>query len=80
MDVLQYIGSIGGIAGVLAFVIFLMYRHDKQSSEDRLREDRKFMEDRLSGVLNDYHITLAENTKALAELTTLLIRLNGRLK
>jgi hypothetical protein len=78
MDILQYIGGIGGIAGVLAFVIFCMYRQDRKSSADQLREDRKFMEDRLTKLLDADQISREANTKALTELTTLISRLNGK--
>jgi len=77
MDIIEYIGSIGGIAGVLAFVIFLIYRQDKKSSEDQVRSDRKFMEDRLTRVIDDYNQTSKESTAILNELYTWLKAKNG---
>jgi len=77
MGLIEYIGSIGGIAGVLAVIIFLIYRHDRKASEDRQREDRKFMEDRLTGILGDYNIAFKENTQMLSELYTWLKAKNG---
>jgi len=77
MGMIEYIGSIGGITGVLAFCIFLIYRQDKKSAEDRLREDRKLMEDRLTHVLDEYNVAFRENTKVLSELYTWLRHKNG---
>lgn len=70
---LEYIGSIGGIAGVLAVIIFWMYRaQDKQ-----MRDDRKYMEDRLSKLIEDYNESTRENTKVLSELFLWLKLKNG---
>ena len=77
MDILQFIGSIGGIAGVLAFIIFMMYRQDRKESSEQLREDRKFMEDRLSKIIDDYNKTATANTEVLFELVTWLKAKNG---
>jgi len=38
------------------------------------------MEDRLTNVLDNYSEAFENNTKALTELTTLLLRLNGKSK
>lgn len=73
MDLLQYIGSIGGITGVLAFLIFMAYRY----LVNQMREDRKYMEDRLTRVIEDYNKTTSENTRVLAELKTWLKARNG---
>jgi len=77
MDILQFIGSIGGIAGVLAFIIFMMYRQDRKESSEQLREDRKFMEDRLTKIIDDYNKTATANTEVLSELVTYLRLKNG---
>ena len=66
MDVIQYIGSIGGIAGVLAFCMFLVYR-----------QDRKYTEERLTKLLEEDQTTRADNTKVLSELITWLRARNG---
>lgn len=76
MSIIEYIGSIGGVAGVLAFVIFMAYRH----LANQVRIDRKFMEDRLTKVIGAYNKTISKNTKVQSELVTLIKRLNGRLK
>ncbi len=73
MDIIQYVGSIGGIAGVLAFLIFMAYRH--QASQMRI--DRKFMEDRLSKIIDAYNECSTNNTRVLAELITWLKAKNG---
>lgn len=77
IDLIQIVGSLG-VGALLGLIIFWMYRCDRKSSEDRLREDRKFMEDRLNKLLEDDQRTRQENTKVLTELTTLLLRLNGK--
>ena len=77
MDILQFIGSIGGIAGVLAFIIFMMYRQDRKESSEQLREDRKFMEDRLTMIIDSYNKTATANTEVLSELVTWLKAKNG---
>lgn len=84
MDIIQYIGSIGGITGVLAFAMFMVYRQDRKSSEDRQREDRKFMEDRMAGLADDYNEicvatkdALVDQTKVQSELYTWLKDRNG---
>jgi len=46
-------------------------------SEDRLSEDRKFMEDRLTALIETYNQAVQENTKILAELFTYLKAKNG---
>lgn len=74
MDLLQIFGSIGGIIGVLAFLICLAYKH----LVSQMREDRKFMEDRLSKIIDAYNSITNENTKILTELITWLRAKNGR--
>jgi len=66
MDLIQYIGSIGGITGVLAFAMFMIYR-----------QDRKCTEDRLTKLLDMDQQTREDNTKVLSELITWLRRKNG---
>jgi len=80
MDLIQYIGSIGGIGGVLGIIMFLTYRY----LVGQMREDRKFMEDRMAGLVNDYNKictgttnALIEQTKVQSELYTWLKDRNG---
>jgi len=70
----------GGSTAVLALFIFLMYRRDRKSSEDKLRQDRMFMEDRLTNILEKDQESREKNTSALTELTILLKSMNGRKK
>ena len=48
-----------GIAGILAGMIFLAYRNLVK----QMREDRKYMEDRMEGIITNYH----EDSKADTE-------------
>lgn len=80
MNIIEYIGSIGGIAGVLAFFIFLTYRY----LVAQMRSDRKYMEDRLTTILKDYNDVSRSHTEAMlkfsqtmAELYTWLRMKNG---
>lgn len=87
MDIIEYIGSIGGIAGILAVLMWLVIRHLLGQMKDTLvqmREDRKFMEDRLTEVIKDYNEAcfstrdaLLENTRIQSELYTWLKAKNG---
>lgn len=69
MDIIEYIGSIGGIAGVLAVLMFFVYR-----------QDRKSMEDRLTGLTDDYNKMAQERTEALIKHTQVLSELITWLK
>jgi hypothetical protein len=71
MDLIQYIGSIGGIAGVLAFFIFLTYRY----LVAQMRQDRKYMEDRLTGIIKDYNEDAHSRTDAMVKNTQILTEL-----
>lgn len=77
MDItlLQFVGSIGGIGAVFALIMFWAYR----DTVKQLREDRKFMEDRLTGLLTEYNKVCRdandntmEHTKVMSELVTWL--------
>ena len=65
LSLIQYVGSIGGVAGVLALVIFFMYKQ----MVSQMREDRKFMEDRLTGIIGDYNEVCKGNQDALVKHT-----------
>ena len=80
MSAIEYIGSIGGIGGVLAFLIFMAYRY----SVRQMREDRKYMEDRLTGIISEYNKAsksqqraTIKHTRVLTELITWLKAKNG---
>ena len=85
LNAIQLLGSIGGIGGILAVLIFLAYRYLVR----QMREDRKFMENRLTGIIDDYNKVCRDNgkimidhTKVLTELIVLLKRFakNGKVK
>jgi len=69
-----------GVGAVFGIVAFLFYRRDRKASEEQLRQDRVFMEDRMNMIINRDQETREEHTKALIELNTTLLRLNGRIK
>jgi hypothetical protein len=56
-----------GVGGVLAIIVFLCYRQDRNKSEDRL-----------TGLLKQDQKGRQDNTTVLAELVTLIRRLNGK--
>ena len=58
-----------GVGAVFGLVVFLIYRIDRRASEKRL-----------TGLLEQDQETRQKNTEAITELTTLVNRLNGRLK
>ena len=68
----------GGPAAILAGFIFLMYRRDRKSSESIQRDDRKFMEDRLTLLLTLDQESREKNTQALTELSIAIRSLNNR--
>lgn len=73
MDILQYVGSIGGIAGVLAFLIFLAFKY----TVGQMREDRKFMEDRLTKIIEADQQSRERHTQVMTELIVWLKAKNG---
>jgi len=77
IDMLEIAGSLG-VGCLLAVIIFLMYRRDRKCSEDQLRQDRMFMEDRMDKIINRDQESREKHTTALNELTTWLQRQNGR--
>lgn len=84
MDILELVAQVGGIGAIFAVIMFGIYRRDKEASEKRAREDRKFMEDRLTTVLGNYRDDCERHSEAfgkmresLIELTTWLKRKNG---
>ena len=69
IDLLQLATQIGGVGGLIAVLIFFIYRIDRKASEKRLTK-----------LLEQDQETRQEHTKALTELTTLLVRMNGKSK
>lgn len=73
MDFLEFIGQIGGIAGVFAVVMFLIYRQDKKDMESRMRDVIKDY----NSVCNKHIDTMVKHTQVLTELITWLKHKNG---
>ncbi len=80
MSIIEYIGSIGGVGGVLASLMFLAYRYLVR----QMREDRKYMENRLTMVIREYNRECRASRKVaikhssvLTELITYLKMKNG---
>ena len=84
MDGLLQTLSTLGLGGVFAGVMVHLYRETvKNHREDnnhyieQIREDRKFMEDRLTTILSEYNQKCDGMTDALRELTVWLKARNG---
>ena len=80
IDLIQIAASIGGVGAVFGIVVFFIYRIDRKASEKRHLEAWRASEERLAKLIDQDQKTRQENTKALTELTTLLVRMNGRPK
>jgi len=65
-----------GIAGVLAVALFFFLRH----LVGQMRQDRVFMEDRLTNVISGYNDAIKAFTEAAVELITWLKARNGKPK
>ena len=74
LGILEWIAGVGGIGAVFAVVMFFVYRMTIKQQ----REDRKYMEDRMSQILGEYNKAVQENTKILSELFTWLKAKNGK--
>lgn len=67
IDLLQLAAQLGGVGGVLAIVIFFMYRQDRKSSEKRL-----------TILLDRDQETREANTRIMAEVLMVMKNINGR--
>ena len=65
-----------GVGGVFGLAVFLMYRIDKKSTEDRITK----IVERDQEIINRDQVTREANTKALIKLNMTLTKLNGRIK
>ncbi len=72
-SLLELASSVGGVGGLFAMVMFVVYRQTIK----QMRDDRKYAEDRLTKLLEDDQETRKDNTTALAELTRWLKGKNG---
>ena len=73
MSLIEYIGSIGGIGGVLALFLYLLVKH----LVSQMRQDRKYMEDRLTKIIEADQQSRERHTGVLTELITFLKMKNG---
>jgi len=71
MDAIQFIGQIGGIAGVLATLMFLAYKY----LVGQMRSDRKYMEDRMANLIKDYNDVCESHSDAMMKHTQVLTEL-----
>jgi len=62
----------GGPVAILAGFIFLMYKKDRTNSENCMRSDRIFMEDRLTRMIKEDQKSREENTVAITTLSVIL--------
>ena len=80
LSIIEYVGSVGGVAGVLAVLVALFCKH----LIGQMRDDRKFMEDRMTGLISNYSQICRDNNDATVkhsqiqtELITWLKARNG---
>ena len=73
VDFLQWIGAVGGIGAVFAVLMFSVYRQTTK----QMSEDRRYMEDRLTSVLDAYNKVTQENIGIQREVLTYLKAKNG---
>ena len=66
-------GGPSTVLAILAFVILQMHK----KGEDMARQDRVFMEDRMTNLLEQDQTTREEHTRVLTELITWLKAKNG---
>ena len=74
MEIFQWLDW--GIAGILAAIIFLAYRNLVK----QLRDDRKYIEDRMAGLITDYTEVCKAQTDATVKHTAIQTELITWLK
>ncbi len=70
----------GGPVAILAGIIFWMYKKYVTVTEKRIHDVHEAHSARLEHLLEKDQETREENTKAITELNTMLIRMNGKRK
>jgi len=65
-----------GIAGVLAVALFFFLRH----LVSQMRQDRMFMEDRLTKIIDNYHEDIKANSETTSKFAGILSELYTWLK
>lgn len=84
IEFLQSVGATWGIGAMFAILMFFILMHVMKHYTTVMREDRKYMEDRMTRLNDDYNERVQEtnrsrdeNTKVLTELITWLKAKNG---
>jgi len=77
IEFLQSAGAIWGFGAVFAVLMFFILMRIMKYYTSQMREDRKYMEDRLSGILAAYDNSTKENTQVLSQLFQYLKGKNG---
>ena len=84
IEFLQSVGGAWGMGAVFAVILFVILMRVMKHYTSQIREDRKFMEERMTKLTDDYNERMQEtnrsrddNTKVLTELITWLKAKNG---
>ncbi len=72
--------SAGGPVAILALIIFIMYVKTQKDHEDCLRRDRRFMEDRLTKIIDLDQASREKSTEVLTGLSKTISLLSDRIK
>lgn len=73
VEFIQWIGAIGGVGAVFAVLMFFILMKVMKV----MRQDRKYMEDRLTDIIDAYNKITQENIKIQTEVLTWLKAKNG---
>ncbi len=73
IDFMNWLAAAGGIGAVFAVLLFFVYRNTNK----QMREDRKYAEDRLTSIIENYNEATAKNNQVMSELITYLKARNG---
>lgn len=61
-----------GVGGAVALVMFLVYRADRKSAEERFEEYAARTEKRYEEIAKDFRMIITENTAANVKLTAVI--------
>lgn len=78
LQIIEWVGGIGGVGAIFGMVMFFMYRIDRKCSEENLAKMSEAHEERLTELLRADQETRRRNTEVLMELATLIKTMNGR--
>ena len=77
IEIIQIAGSLG-VGAFLGTLIFIMYRKDRQDTENRIHDVHNAHSERLATLLEKDQDTRERNTAALTELIITIRKINGR--